>query len=110
MGLEGHLHRKMVTDGQGLEREGANPEALLSSQSSLRLHPRKLPHTPPGRGPLGVHKPLHLGVGEQPSEAWAIHPSCVGWVGAWPRDPTLGGKELPVLPSQICSIQPELNL
>lgn len=24
VGLEGHLHRKMVTDGQGLEGEGAS--------------------------------------------------------------------------------------
>lgn len=26
VGLEGHLHRKMVTDGKGLEGEGAKPQ------------------------------------------------------------------------------------
>lgn len=47
VGLEGHLHRKMVTDGQGLEGEGAKPETLLSSQSH-KHHPGKLPPTQEG--------------------------------------------------------------
>lgn len=53
-----------------------NLRGLLGSLSFLRLHLRTvLPPIPaPGWSPLGFYKPLHLG--EQTSEAWAVHPCC----------------------------------
>ena len=74
VGLEGHLHRKMVTDGQGLEGEGAKPETLLSSQSH-KHHPGKLPPTQEGAHWVSKQTAASGGGGV------GIYASCGLWVG-----------------------------
>lgn len=104
VGLEGHLHRKMVTDGQGLEGEGAKPETLLSSQSH-KHHPGKLPPTQEGAHWVSKQTAASGGRCWRLRQLWPV-----GGLGAQSQDPTPGTKELPTLPPQVCSIRPDLNL
>lgn len=75
VGLEGHLHRKMVTDGKSLKGEGAESQrscvAACPSSAPLYSGSSDSPETPAsvGRDPegLGVHPRYCLRVHSWPS-------------------------------------------
>lgn len=59
VGLEGHLHRKMVTDGKGLEGDRAKPQKPCWAACLPEASPQSCP--PPRMEPTGFLKTTACG-------------------------------------------------